>query len=88
MPMLLMIGFPFALFFAWAFELTPDGIKEGKDVDRSQSITKQTGRKLDFTIIAILALALEAQGKSDAEAEADYRESTRWVDVWLNSSRF
>jgi len=54
----LAVGFPFAIFFAWAFELTPDGIKKEIDVDRSQSITKQTGRKLDFTIIAILVLAL------------------------------
>ncbi len=56
--LLLVAGFPIALFFAWAFELTPEGIKKEKDVDRSQSITHQTGRKLDYTIIAILALAL------------------------------
>jgi len=56
--MLLVVGFPFALFFAWAFEMTPEGIKKEKDVDRSQSITQQTGRKLDFAIIGILLLAL------------------------------
>ena len=56
--LLLLIGFPLALFFAWAFEMTPEGIKKEKDVDRSQSITAQTGRKLDFTIIAILLMAL------------------------------
>jgi TolB-like protein len=56
--MLLVVGFPFALFFAWAFEMTPEGIKKEKDVDRSQSITQQTGRKLDFVIIAILLMAL------------------------------
>ena len=55
---LLLIGFPFAVFFAWAFELTPEGIKKEKDVDRTQSITAHTGRKLDFAIIAILVLAL------------------------------
>ena len=54
----LFIGFPLALFFAWAFELTPDGVKKAKDIDLSKSITKQTGRKLDRTIIAILVLAL------------------------------
>jgi len=53
-----LIGFPFAVFFAWAFELTPEGIKKEKDVDRSQSITAHTGRKLDYAIITILALAL------------------------------
>jgi len=55
---LFLIGFPFALFFAWAFELTPEGIKKERDVDRSQSITAQTGRKMNSTIIAILVLAL------------------------------
>jgi TolB-like protein/Tfp pilus assembly protein PilF len=56
--LLLVAGFPLALFFAWAFELTPEGIRKEKDVDRSQSITHETGRKLDYAIIAFLALAL------------------------------
>ena len=54
----LVIGFIPALIFAWAFELTPDGIRKEKDIDRSQSIAPQTGRKLDRTIIVILALAV------------------------------
>jgi len=56
--LLLVIGFPLALVFAWAFELTPEGLKKEKDVDRSASVTPVTGRKLDFFIIAALALAL------------------------------
>jgi hypothetical protein len=56
--LLLVIGFVPALIFAWAFEMTPDGIKREKDVDRSQSITKHTGRKLDFTIIGILVIGI------------------------------
>jgi TolB-like protein len=55
---LLAAGLPFALIFAWAFEMTPEGIKKEKDVDRSQSITHHTGRKLDFAIIAVLLIAL------------------------------
>jgi TolB-like protein/Tfp pilus assembly protein PilF len=55
---LMAAGLPFALFFAWAFELTPEGLKKEKDVDRSESITHVTGRKLDFTIIAVLLVAL------------------------------
>lgn len=55
---LLMTGFPLALIFAWAFELTPEGIKLEKHVDRSASIRHVTGRKLDFIIISILALAV------------------------------
>src|SRR5210317_2275858 len=49
---LLLLGLPLVLFFAWAFELTPEGIKREADVDRSKSITSQTGRKLDYIIIA------------------------------------
>jgi len=54
----LLLGLPIALFFAWAFELTPEGIKREKDVDRSESITGATGRKLDYTIIAVLVVAV------------------------------
>ena len=57
---ILLLGLPLALFFAWAYEVTPEGIKREKDVDRSQSITAHTGRKLDFIIIGALAVALLA----------------------------
>lgn len=52
------IGFPMAVIFAWAFEITPEGIKKEKDIDRSQSVTHQTGRKLDRMIIGIMAAAI------------------------------
>ena len=55
---LLVLGLPIAIFFAWAFEMTPEGIKKESDVDRSQSITNQTGRKLDFLIIGVLVVAI------------------------------
>jgi len=56
--LLLGIGLLLAIFFAWAYELTPEGIKKEKDIDRTQSITHVTGRKLDYIIIAVLVLAL------------------------------
>jgi len=56
--LLLALGLPLAIFFAWAFEITPDGLKKERDVDRSQSITPRTGRKLDFVIILSLVAAL------------------------------
>jgi hypothetical protein len=56
--LLLVIGFPVAIIFAWAFELTPEGLKKEKDVDRTQSITATTGRKIDFIIIAVLAIII------------------------------
>ena len=54
----LLLGLPIVLIFAWAFELTPEGIKREKEVDRSASITPQTGRKLDRTIIVVLLIAV------------------------------
>jgi len=51
-------GFVVALIVAWIFEITPEGVKLEKDVDRSTSITGQTGRKLNYSIIGLLAVAL------------------------------
>ena len=56
--LIMALGFPLTLIFAWAFELTPEGVKRDKDVDRSKSGTRHAGRKLDFIIIAILAIAV------------------------------
>jgi adenylate cyclase len=55
---LMVLGFPVALLFAWIYEITPTGIKPSTDVDPQQSIARQTGRKLDRAIIAVLAVAL------------------------------
>lgn len=54
----LLLGFPVAVLFAWAFELTPEGVKREKDVDRSQSITPRTGRRLERFTIAVLSLVV------------------------------
>ncbi len=56
--LLLVIGFLLALFLSWAYELTPEGLKKEKDIERSESITHVTGRKLDFVIIGLLTVAL------------------------------
>jgi TolB-like protein/Tfp pilus assembly protein PilF len=52
------IGFPLVVIFAWAFEMTPEGIKREADVDRTSSITNQTGRKLDRMIIGVLVITV------------------------------
>jgi TolB-like protein/Tfp pilus assembly protein PilF len=54
----LAIGLLPALILAWAFELTPEGIKRESDVDRSASITTTTGKKLDRAIMVVLAIAV------------------------------
>jgi TolB-like protein len=54
------LGFPFALVFSWFYELTPEGLKRENEVDRSQSMTRNAGRKLDRWIIGVLAAAVVA----------------------------
>jgi TolB-like protein len=56
--LLLVIGFVPALIFAWAFEMTPDGIKKESEIERGESITPNTGKKLDRVIIAGLVLII------------------------------
>lgn len=42
---------------SWAYELTPEGTKRDKDVNRGDSITHHTAKKLDIiTIVAVLAV--------------------------------
>ncbi len=55
---LIFMGFVLSLFIAWAYELTPEGIKRAQDVEPNQSITHQTGRKLDRLVIVVLLLAV------------------------------
>ncbi len=49
MLLFLAIGLPLAVFFAWEFEMTPEGIKREHEVDRSQPITTQTDLKSDLS---------------------------------------
>lgn len=53
---LILAGFPVAIILAWAFEMTPDGIRPTESVDADASVASQTGRRLDIVIIAGLAL--------------------------------
>jgi len=54
----LAVGFPIALIISWFYELTPEGVSLEKDVDRAESITHGTGRRLDFLVISLLAAAV------------------------------
>jgi TolB-like protein/Tfp pilus assembly protein PilF len=58
--LLLILGFPVALIFSWAFELTPEGLKREAEIDPAKSITRKTGRKIiAFTaVVAAIAIAL------------------------------
>jgi adenylate cyclase len=56
--LLMAIGLPVAVVFAWAFEITPDGLKPTVEVDPRKSARSMTGRRLDRAIIVVLVLAL------------------------------
>ncbi len=73
---ILAIGLVPALIFAWAFEMTPEGLKKESEVDRSASIVGPTGRKLNFVItgflvVAVALLLVERQLKPVAIAEPE-----------------
>jgi len=55
---LLALGLPFAMVFAWAFEVTPEGLKRESEVDRSRSITPQTAKRLDLLTIGMVVVAV------------------------------
>lgn len=74
--LILAIGLVPVLIFAWAFEMTPEGIKKEADVDRSGSIAGTTGRKLNyvitvFLVAAIALLLVERQLKPDITTEPE-----------------
>src|SRR5262244_562821 len=52
------IGFPFWIAFAWFYEFTPEGLMRESEIDPAKSITYHSGRKLDFAIIGVLAVAV------------------------------
>ena len=58
--LIIVVGFPIALAFSWAFEITPEGIKREEDITPNQSITHHTGRKIVAItiIVAIIATGL------------------------------
>src|SRR5437660_409781 len=76
---LVVLGFPPALIFSWAFEITPEGIKRESEVEANKSITRHTGRKIAgiTVIVAVLAAGLmifqllRPKAASNSAAKAD-----------------
>src|SRR5437588_10225329 len=54
---ILAVGFPVALAFSWAFEITPEGIKRESDVQPDASVTHHTGRKIVVVTIMLAVIA-------------------------------
>jgi serine/threonine-protein kinase len=53
----IVLGFPIALVFSWAFEITSEGIKLESEIDPNKSIKRRTGRKIVGITIAVAVLA-------------------------------
>ena len=54
----LMLGLPLALFFAWVYEITPEGVKKESEIDRSTSVAGEKGQMLNVIIAISLVLAV------------------------------
>lgn len=54
----IILGFPLAIFLAWAFELTPEGIKTTTSKGPDQYHTQTTGQRLNYFIIGVLVLVV------------------------------
>lgn len=94
---LVLIGLPLSLIFAWAFELTPDGIKKSKEVEITKSVTDRTGKKLNGIIIGVLSVALffvviervffaKASFLEDVEASSSVQSASIAVLPFVNMS--
>ena len=91
----LILGFPLAMFFAWAYEMTPEGIIKDAGVDQDQSSANATGGILNRTIIIALVLALayisvdkfildprrDAELLESVQTEAMQTETVQTVDI-------
>jgi len=58
--LVLIIGYPVALIFAWAYEVTPAGLKKSLDVDQTQTIVYKTGQKLNAAVSVLAVLGVLA----------------------------
>ena len=58
--LLLVLAFPFVVIFSWVYEITPEGIKREQEVRPEESITHETGRRLEILIgvVAVLAIVI------------------------------
>ena len=55
---LLVLGFPVAVFLAWAFELTPDGVMKAKDLPENMPKDPRSRRRLNALIMTTLIIAV------------------------------
>jgi TolB-like protein/cytochrome c-type biogenesis protein CcmH/NrfG len=79
----LILGFPLALFFAWAYEITPEGLKRESTDDEDKTVRAVSGRKFDFVIIGLLTLTVSyfVYDKYDSATAVDVKPVRRSIAV-------
>jgi TolB-like protein/Tfp pilus assembly protein PilF len=73
---LLIVGFPVAVFLAWAFELTPDGLRRETEVDAESSSTGRPGRKSNYLLVAVVVVALAGYGWNQMRQDSQETDDT------------
>ena len=58
--LMLVIGLPLAILFAWTYEITPGGLRKATEVDQTQSIVYKPGQKLNAAVAVLLVLGVLA----------------------------
>jgi TolB-like protein/Tfp pilus assembly protein PilF len=69
----LAIGFLFALLFAWAYELTPEGIRRESESSENASAAKKPAHTLHYVVIGVLALAATYLFVTREESALDHK---------------
>jgi TolB-like protein len=84
----LLLGLPLVLIFSWAFEMTPEGLKREKDIERGESITGHTGKKLEYVsiigiVLIFIVVIVDRNTRTNPEPVAQPTVDT--VDVATNA---
>src|SRR4029077_18036578 len=70
------LGFPIALILAWAFELTPEGIKRTEDLDRTPQRQSKNRAWIYAVIVAgAISVSLFLLGRYTASREYGARQT-------------
>ena len=81
--MMLLICLAPALIFSWVYEMTSDGLKREKDIDRTTSITPDTGKKINSVIVILLVVAIAGMIADRLVPEAERVVATEEIPTAL-----
>ena len=80
---LIVIGFPIALIFAWAFEITPEGLKRTEEADAMPQSARPTKRTWIYIVVigAVVSVALFFLGRYTAGNRTTLRDDNKSIAV-------